>query len=518
MLAMRRFALRLGGVGVVAAALAALGGTPRVVEPLWPGPAPGETESVGVETNATKPSDRAVAGRPVVRLGNISLPTLSLYSPPADRATGTAVLVCPGGGYNILAWDLEGEEVCDWLNSIGVTAALLKYRVPKRPGLEKHEPPLQDAQRALSLLRHRAAGWGIASDRIGVLGFSAGGHLAATLSTRFSERSYPEVDGADAASCRPDFALLIYPAYLTVKEKSDAIAPELILSSNIPPTFMVMAQDDPVRVENVLYYSLALRRAGVPWELHVYDHGGHGYGLRRTAAPVTTWPERAADWLRSRGLLTKAPEAGAAPPAPSPPRSWRFDFEGDRPGALPAGWSQHHLGEGQARWEVVETGEGRVLAQVEATNPNKHFNLAVVDSIRCTNVTLQARWKAVRGAHDQGGGLVWRYQDEKNHYIVRANPLEDNVVAYKMVQGTRTDLPVTGQGRTYGVKVGPLGKDWHTLRLEARGSVFTVWLDGRPLFQAEDGTLSGAGQVGLWTKADAVTFFDDLEVETADTP
>lgn len=515
---MRPFALRLGSVCVVAAVLAAKGGTPRVVEPLWPGPVPGESESVGVETDATKPSDRAVAGRPVVRLGNISLPTLSLYFPPADGATGTAVLVCPGGGYNILAWDLEGEEVCDWLNSIGVTAALLKYRVPRRAGSEKHERPLQDAQRALSLLRHRAAQWGIAPDRIGVLGFSAGGHLAAALSTRFSERSYPPVDAADAASCRPDFALLIYPAYLTLKEKSDAIAPELLLSSNIPPTLMVMAQDDPVRVQNVLYYSLALRRAGVPWELHVYDHGGHGYGLRRTDALVTTWPERAADWLRSRGLLTKGAPAGATPALLDQRRRWRFDFEAERPGAPPAGWSQQHFGAGKARWEVLETGEGRVLAQVEAANPNKHFNLAVVDSIRCTNVTLQARWKAVGGAHDQGGGFVWRYQDEKNHYIVRANPLEENVVAYKMVQGTRTDLPVTGQGRTYGVKVGPLGRDWHTLRLEARGRVFTVFLDGRQLFQAEDDSLSSAGQVGLWTKADAVTFFDNFEVETADNP
>jgi acetyl esterase/lipase len=514
---LRNVGLWFGGVSALASVLAALGGTPQAVEPLWPGPVPGEEGVTGVETNVTKASDREVAGRPVVRLGNIALPTVSIYTPPPEKATGTAVLVCPGGGYNILAWDLEGEEVCDWLNSLGVTAALLKYRVPKRPGLEKHEPPLQDAQRALSLLRHRAGEWGIAADRIGVLGFSAGGHLAATLSTRFSERSYPAVDAADAAGCRPDFTLLIYPAYLTVKEKSDAIAPELILNSNVPPTFMVMAQDDPVRVENVMYYGLALRRAGVPWELHVYDRGGHGYGLRRTDAPVTTWPDRAAEWMRSRGLLARAAAAGSAANL-AQQRKWRFDFEGEPAGALPAGWSQQHFGDGRARWEVRETAEGKVLAQVESGNPNKHFNLAVVDMIQCTNVNLRVRWKAVSGAHDQGGGFVWRYQDEKNHYIVRANPLEDNVVAYKMVQGIRTDLPLRGKGRTYGVKVAPMGKDWHTLRVEARGSVFTVFLDDRQLFQAEDATISDAGKMGLWTKADAVTLFDDFEVETADVP
>jgi acetyl esterase/lipase len=175
--------------------------------------------------------------------------------------------------------------------------------VPKRAGLEKHTAALQDAQRAVGLVRSRAREFEIDPDRIGVLGFSAGGHLAAALSTSADRRVYPAIDDADATSCRPDFSLLVYPAYLTLKEQGDKINPETVVSSNTPPTFLTITQDDPVRVENVLFYSMALKQAGVPFELHVYPKGGHGYGLRRTENPVTAWPERAADWMRSRGLL-----------------------------------------------------------------------------------------------------------------------------------------------------------------------------------------------------------------------
>ena len=274
----------------------------KVVE-LWPNGAPGEKGDIGEERDTTKPSDGWVAGKPVVRLGNVSKPTISVYRPPAGKDTGAAVLVCPGGGYHILAMDLEGTEVCDWLNSIGVTGVLLKYRVPKREGLEKHTAPLQDAQRALGIVREHAKEWGIDPARIGVPGFSAGGHLAAALSNNYDERTYPAVDDADKTSCRPDFAVLVYPAYLTVKDEGDKLAPEMKITTNTPPTFMVMAEDDPVRVENVAFYMLALKNAKVPAELHVFPTGGHGYGLRRTKDLVTTWPDRAADWMRSRGLL-----------------------------------------------------------------------------------------------------------------------------------------------------------------------------------------------------------------------
>ncbi|MGE3309924.1 MAG: alpha/beta hydrolase [Limisphaerales bacterium] len=271
---------------------------------LWPGKAPGETKDLPAEEDTTKPSGGLVAGRRVIRLGNVSSPTIEVYRPPADLRNGTAVLVCPGGAYNILAMDLEGTEVCEWLNSLGVTGVLLKYRVPRREGLEKHAAPLQDAQRAMGLIREHAGEWGIDSQRVGVLGFSAGGHLAAATSTA-AERTYPKVDGADDRSSRPDFAVLVYPGYLTVKEEDDRVAPELVIDGQTPPTFLVMSQDDPVRVENVLGYASALKKAAVPFELHIYPTGGHGYGLRRTSEAVTTWPDRVADWMKSRGLLER---------------------------------------------------------------------------------------------------------------------------------------------------------------------------------------------------------------------
>ena len=280
-----------------------LAAEPRNIIELWPNGAPGEKEEIGEERDMTKPTDNLIAGKPVIRLGHVSKPTISIYRPAPANDTGAAVLVCPGGGYHILAWDLEGTEVCEWLNAIGVTGVVLKYRVPKRAHLERHAAPLQDAQRALGILRQRAADFKIDQNRIGALGFSAGGHLAAALSTHYQERTYARIDEADQVSCRPDFVVLIYPGYLTLKEHNDKIAPELAITTNAPPTFLVMTQDDPVRPENAVFYALALKQANVPVELHLYPSGGHGYGLRRTKETVTTWPERVADWMRSRGLL-----------------------------------------------------------------------------------------------------------------------------------------------------------------------------------------------------------------------
>jgi acetyl esterase/lipase len=270
------------------------GAEPLVVD-LWPKGAPGEKEPIGEEKDMTKPGENLVAGKRVIRLGNVSKPTLTLTRPAKDKDTGTAVVVFPGGAYHILAMDLEGAEVAEWLNSIGVSAAVVKYRVPRRAGREKHAAPLEDAQRAFGLVRSNAKEWGIDPNRIGVLGFSAGGHLAAALCAT-PERTYPTVDGADRLSCRPDFSVLVYPGYLTVKEENDKVAPDVSVTTNTPPTFLVMAQNDPVRVENVLHYFLALKQAKVPSELHVYPTGGHGYGLRRTE-------HFAADWMRSRKLL-----------------------------------------------------------------------------------------------------------------------------------------------------------------------------------------------------------------------
>lgn len=273
--------------------------------PLWPATAPGEKGDIGAEVDTTKPTDKEVGGKRLIRLGNVTAPTLTVYSPAKEKDTGAAVIVCPGGGYNILALDLEGSEVCEWLNSIGVTGILLKYRVPKRAGLEKHTAALQDAQRAVGLVRSKATELGIDPKRIGILGFSAGGHLAAAASTNYEARTYPRADAADDTNSRPDFSLLIYPAYLTVKDQNDKVAPELPVNAQTPPTFIVMTQDDGIRVETAVFYSLALKNAKVPCEMHIYPKGGHGYGLRPTADTVTTWPARAAEWLGAIGVLKK---------------------------------------------------------------------------------------------------------------------------------------------------------------------------------------------------------------------
>jgi len=278
----------------------------RVLEPIpvWPDKVPGEKGDIGPESDTTKPGQ----GGPkpenhVIRQGNVSHPTLTVYHPPKDKDTGAVVLVCPGGGYSILALNLEGSEVCQWLNSVGVTAVLLKYRVPARAGLEKHTAALQDAQRALSVIRYRAKEWGVDAKRLGILGFSAGGHLAAAASTNYETRTYPEIDAADKESCRPDFTVLIYPAYLTDEKDRTRLATEIKVTSDTPPAFIAMTQDDPVHVENAFTYATALKNAKVKAELHVYPTGGHGYGLRPSPNMVSHWPDRAAEWMQAQGLL-----------------------------------------------------------------------------------------------------------------------------------------------------------------------------------------------------------------------
>ncbi len=266
---------------------------------IWPDIVPGEKGIIGEEKDNTKPTDNKVGGKDVIRIGNVSKPTITIYQAPKNKATGAAVIVCPGGGYSILALDLEGTEVCEWLNSIGVTAILLKYRVPVREGLPRYQPPLQDAQRAMGLIRSNAAKLGIHPTQIGIMGFSAGAHLSAALSTNYDKRTYEAVDAADTTSCRPDFVMLVYPAYLTVKEQNDKVAAELTITKNTAPTFLAQTEDDPVRVESSLFYYLALKNAGVPAEMHLFAKGGHGYGLRKSALSINTWPLRAEEWMHS---------------------------------------------------------------------------------------------------------------------------------------------------------------------------------------------------------------------------
>jgi acetyl esterase/lipase len=288
--------------GQVAKAPATEGAKPI---PIWPGAAPGEKGDIGEEHDTTKADPKLPPEKYVIRLGNVSKPMLTVFRPPADKETGTAVVVCPGGGYSILAYDLEGTEICNWLNSVGVTGVLLKYRVPARKGLERYTAPLQDVQRTIGLVRQNAKEWGINPKRVGVLGFSAGGHLAAAVSANYETRTYPEVDEADKQSCRPDFTVLIYPAYLTAKGDLTKLAPEIKVTKDTPPAFIVQTQDDPVKVENAYTYGLALKNAKVPAELHIYATGGHGYGLRPAGKTVTTWPARCAEWMGAMGWLKK---------------------------------------------------------------------------------------------------------------------------------------------------------------------------------------------------------------------
>jgi acetyl esterase/lipase len=285
--------------------------------PLWPAAAPGATANLSAEVDATTAKDNLIAGRPVMRLGNVSTPTLTVYS-PKDMKTGAAVVVFPGGGYRILAIDLEGTEVCDWLNRIGVACVLIKYRVPDSGPYPQSASALQDAQRAVGLVRQHAVEWGIDPKRVGVLGFSAGAHLAAALSTHYEQRLYDPIDAADKLSCRPDFAVVIYPGYLAWAEKNFAANADIQPTAQTPPTFIVQAEDDPVHVENATVYFMALKNAKVPAELHIYAEGGHGYGLRRTETPagsrptqglpVTMWPYLMETWMETIKVLPPSTE------------------------------------------------------------------------------------------------------------------------------------------------------------------------------------------------------------------
>jgi len=258
---------------------------PRII-PLWPQGVPAPHDASLVETSDTR--EKATGGS-ITRISNVSEPSLTFY-PAKSRNPSQTVLVCPGGGYGILAWDLEGTEVAEWLNSIGISAAVLKYRVN-----QNREGALQDAQRVLGVLRHNAKEWNLDTKRIGVLGFSAGGHLSGSLSNSWRERNYPMLDAADAVSCRPDFTVLVYPAYLG--DQNFEFVEDFKLDSQAPPAFVVQTQDDKKYFPSAIAYNTALLRAGIPAELHTFPTGGHGYGLRPSAYPVSGWKDLCRDWL-----------------------------------------------------------------------------------------------------------------------------------------------------------------------------------------------------------------------------
>jgi len=279
--------------------------------PIWPGAIPDarpvrKPEVSGTVVDSTG-SPKLVGGKPWIYVDNVSQPTMTVYT-PTGRNSGAAVVVFPGGGYNVLAIDLEGTEACDWLTSRGITCVLLKYRVPctKTGPYRDCRTALEDAQRTLGLVRAQAARWHLDPHKIGVLGFSAGGHLVAAISTHFDTRLYRTVDAADTASCRPDFAIALYPGHLAVPERHFALNPDIRVTSRTPPTFLLQAEDDPVDpVENSLVYHAALRKAGIPVELHLYVKGGHAFALRRTSSPITEWPQLLEQWLGTIGMIPK---------------------------------------------------------------------------------------------------------------------------------------------------------------------------------------------------------------------
>ena len=272
----------------------------EVAIPLFPQGAPNEKVQL-VEKAPT--NGNLVGGETVIRMTGVSTPTITIYKPNKAIDTGTAMVVCPGGGYNILAYDLEGTEICSWLNGIGITAVLLKYRVPRREGLPKHAAPLQDVQRALRYVRANAEQIGIRPDKIGVMGFSAGAHLSAMASTAYATDNYPPFDAIDKVSSKPDFCLLVYPAYLN--SEAFELAPEVKVTPETPPTLIIQAQDDHSFIGSSLAYYHALTKNKVSASMHLYSKGGHGYGLRNTGHTVNEWPERAETWFGELGVLTK---------------------------------------------------------------------------------------------------------------------------------------------------------------------------------------------------------------------
>lgn len=265
--------------------------------PLWPEGVPGEA---GLEFPAE--SVELKGDYQIEIMSNVSVPTLTWY--PAPEPNGAAVVVCPGGGYNILAYSHEGKEVCEWLNTLGVSAALLKYRVPRRENLEKHHAPLQDAQRAIGMVRSKAEEWKVDPARVGILGFSAGGHLSAMALTSDGSRSYEPDQQFDSPSPVPDFAILVYPAYQLDETDPDELSPEIAVGETTPPAFVVVAHGDTKWVEGSARFYIEMFRHGRSCELHIFAKGAHGFGLANTEEEVRQWPTLAGKWMEALGFLT----------------------------------------------------------------------------------------------------------------------------------------------------------------------------------------------------------------------
>ncbi len=294
--------LVLASVALAAGLSLAQGAESRPELPIWPHGLPEGNKPI-----AAKQVEQLLQRQTEERITYVDRPTLIVYQ-PRENANGCAVVICPGGGYNILAWKKEGTEIAEWFNSIGVTAFVLKYRVPRRDPEQIHKEPLQDVQRAIRLVRSEALKWNIDPHRIGVLGFSAGGHLTVMAGTKWQTSSYPPMDSIDQVSSRPDFICPIYVAYLGPHYRDNVaeLGPLVDVNSKTPPTFQAVSWDDSMRGAQAALLSVELKKAGVPSELHLYSRGGHGYGIRRADNHVAwTWNQRLADWLRVEKWLQR---------------------------------------------------------------------------------------------------------------------------------------------------------------------------------------------------------------------
>ena len=289
-------------LSVLFASSVLLAAEPTLTLNVWPALPPGDKPNLGEEKGEANNLLKGV----------VTTPTLAVYRPAKEKDTGAAVLIAPGGGFFQLSMGHEGADVATCLNTIGVTGIVLKYRIPAREGMARSLPASQDAQRAMSLIRANAAAWGLDPQRLGILGFSAGGQVAANLITGFETRMYPAIDAIDQQPTRPDFSIIIYPGGILQRgsgTEAPALNPEIRVTKETPPTFLAISHDDRGGSEQAVYLYLALKKAAVPAELHVWGDGGHGYGIRPGTTPHTTWPARAADWMAVRGLLKHAAPA-----------------------------------------------------------------------------------------------------------------------------------------------------------------------------------------------------------------
>jgi acetyl esterase/lipase len=270
---------------------------PNATIPLWP-------EGVPAESDFKLPEESIELKGPhqIEIMSNVRAPELTWY--PAEKPNGTAVIVCPGGGYNILAYSHEGYEVCEWLNTLGVSAALLKYRVPRREGRPFHEAPLEDVHRAIGIIRTRAEEWKVNPKRVGILGFSAGGNLAAHAVTFAGERTYPTDPKVDSVDPVPNFGVLIYAAYLLEEGKPYNLNPDIKVTGKTPPTFLAVAHDDKRFVEGSARFYIEMFRNGRPCELHIFQKGGHGFGFDKTEEEIRQWPALAGAWMKTMGWLS----------------------------------------------------------------------------------------------------------------------------------------------------------------------------------------------------------------------